>query len=67
MADSSPEVQEIIKQVQDELTKLLRDHETGTITIHCGRGDLMVEVVIKRKQEPVRFRQGKPVIKRVQP
>lgn len=58
MIAHSPELQEILTQVEAELTRMVESGETGTVVVHCGRGDVVVEVTRKHKHEPVRF-QGK--------
>jgi hypothetical protein len=52
---ATPEVAEILAQVEAELMAMLQAGETGMITVHCGRGDMAVEVTAKRKRDPVRI------------
>lgn len=59
MAAVSPELTAILEQVTAELQSMLLAGEVGQVTIHCGRGDLSVEVTSRRKYEPVRIEQGK--------
>lgn len=54
-----PEITEILRQVETELAAMVMAGETGTVTVHCGRGDLLVEVTAKRKRDPVRIETGK--------
>lgn len=53
MAALLPELKAILEQVETELTAMLLAKEVGSVTIHCGRNDLAVEVTSKRKYEPV--------------
>ncbi len=55
MAATPPELKAILEQVEAELMTVMLSGETATITIHCGRGDLAVEVVSRRKHDPVRL------------
>lgn len=48
-----PELKTILEQVETELSAIVSAGEVGTLTIHCGRADLYVEVVTKRKHDPV--------------
>lgn len=57
MAQLSPELQAILKQVAAELASIKKARETGTVTVHCGRDDLYVEVTRKRKHEAVPIEQ----------
>lgn len=50
---ATPELKAILDTVEAELTAMLLAKEVGTVVIHCGRGDLSVEVTSKRKYEPV--------------
>lgn len=59
MAATPPELSNILEQVQAELTAMLSAGEIGTVTIHCGRNDLSVEVMAKRRHAPVRLEPGK--------
>lgn len=49
----APELQAILIQVEAELSVMLLAGEVGTLTVHVGRGDLCVEVISKRKRDPV--------------
>ena len=53
----TPELKAILEQVEAELTAILLAGEVGTVTIHCGRGDLYVETVSKRRHDPVLIQQ----------
>ena len=57
MGEFPPEVQEILQRVGAELTALLTTNEVGTITLHCGASQTVIEV--NRKLDPVK-RQAKP-------
>lgn len=57
MAATPPELTAILAQVEAELTTMLLSGETGSVTVHCGRGDLYVEAVSKRKHEAVLIQQ----------
>lgn len=59
MAAPVPEIAEILRQVESELAAMVLAGETGTVTVHCGRGDLSVEVTAKRKRDPVRIDTGR--------
>lgn len=52
-----PEVKRVLDQIQLELLRLVDANEIGTVTIHCGANQLVVEV--NRKLDPVK-REGKP-------
>jgi hypothetical protein len=55
MSQAQPtERAEILSQVDDELAALLAAGEVGTITVHCGVNQLLVEV--NRKREPIKRR-----------
>jgi DNA-binding protein YbaB len=49
-----PEVQRILKQVERALTDMLTHDQSGTVTVHCGGGEMVVEVAAKHRLKPVR-------------
>lgn len=51
------ELKAVLEQVEAELSAMLLAGEVGTVTVHCGRGDLSVEAICKRKHEPVLIQQ----------
>lgn len=55
MAATPQEVQQILAEVEAELCAILAAGDVGTVTVHCGVGDLSVEVTTKRKLKPVRL------------
>lgn len=46
-----PEVQRVLEQLQSELLRMVEANEIGTLTVHCGATNLVVE--INRKLDPV--------------
>ena len=50
------EVQRILRQVEDELTPIIAQGLTASITIHCGETQAIIEVhrklTIKRRSQP---------------
>lgn len=54
-----PEVKRVLEQVEAELMAIIVAGEVGTVTVHCGAGDLSVEVTAKRKNKPVRLERTK--------
>ncbi len=48
-----PELTKILQQVQAELSALVEGGKTGTVTVHCGKDDLYVEAVTKRRYDTV--------------
>lgn len=57
MSASPPELKAILEQVEAELSAMLLAGEIGSVTVHCGRGDLYVEAVSKRKHDAVLIQQ----------
>lgn len=57
MAQTPPELAAILDTVTTELQAMLLAGETGTVTVHCGSGQLVVEVVSKRKHDAVLIQQ----------
>lgn len=53
MPPTQPELKAILEQVEAELTAMMLVGDVGSVTVHCGKYDLAVEVVSKRKHEPV--------------
>lgn len=51
------ELQAVLEQVEAELSAMILAGSVGTLTIHCGRTDLIVEVMTKRKHDPVLIQQ----------
>lgn len=49
------EMKRVLEQVEAELTAMVIAGAVGTVTVHCGAGDLLVEVTTKRKHKPVRL------------
>ena len=46
-------LKQALDQVRTELASLMLGGETGTITIHCGRKDLIVEINRKCEAVPI--------------
>lgn len=59
---ATPEVVAILQQVEVELTAIVLAGETGTVTIHCGRGDLAVEVTRRHKRDPVHIQRDRRLV-----
>ena len=59
MTATPPEIRQILAQVEAELSAMLMVGDVGSVTIHCGPGDLLVEVTAKRKHKPVRLERTK--------
>jgi hypothetical protein len=53
MSEAGAEVQQILSQIEAELTALVTANEIGMITVHCGVNQLLVEV--HRKRDPVKL------------
>lgn len=47
-----PEIERVLQQVQAELLRMVDANEIGTLTVHCGANQLVVEV--NRKLDPVK-------------
>lgn len=58
MAFTPSVVQEILKQVEAELTAAHLGKETGTLLVHYSPEQMQVEVNSKRKNAPVKAAQG---------
>lgn len=54
-----PEVKQVLEQIEAELVAMVAAGEVGNITVHCGTGDLLVEVTAKRKHKPVRLERAR--------
>jgi hypothetical protein len=52
MASVPPEIEQVIEQVRVELLRMADTSESGTVTIHCGANQFVVEA--NRKLEPIR-------------
>lgn len=52
-----PEVQDILMRVGDELNAFWQSNQVGTIILHCGASQTVIEV--NRKLDPVK-REAKP-------
>ena len=57
MDDVSSQVQKVLQQVEVELRAILIANQIGTITVHCGPEQTIVEV--SRKFDPLK-REAKP-------
>lgn len=51
-----PEIEQLLEQVRNELLRILDTNENGTLTIHCGPSQFLIETNSK-----------KPPIKRIAP
>lgn len=49
---STPEIDSILAQVRAELERMAQTNESGTVTIHCGANQYIVEA--NRKLEPIK-------------
>lgn len=49
---ASPEIEQVLEQVRAELQRMATTNESGTVTIHCGANQFVVEA--NRKLEPVK-------------
>jgi hypothetical protein len=46
-----------LAQVRTELNRLYANDDVGTITLHCGKGQIKVRATPERLYEPVQFEQ----------
>lgn len=61
-----PELQEVLRQVSDEIRRMRDAGETGEVVVYVGGNQCQVESRAKRKRDPVRWEWGRPaLVKRV--